>query len=94
MAGERQKPEPVLNCVDAHEARWADVGETGSDVSRSARRQAWEQYASPDVCRSQARQKSGDQSISIILGQVGGMVGMVWCNKKCWARQKWIMVFE
>ena len=43
-----------------------EVGEVGSDVSRSARRQACEQYASPEVCRSQARQKSGDQSISII----------------------------
>jgi hypothetical protein len=36
-------------------------------TSYSARRQASEQYTLPSVCLSQARQKSGDQSISIVM---------------------------
>lgn len=55
---------------EAHEAGGAeDVGETGSEpaFSMSARRQACEQYAPLDDCRSQARQKSGDQCISAVM---------------------------
>lgn len=61
---------------EAHEAGAAgDVGETGSEpaFSMSARRQACEQYAPDEDCRSQARQKSGDQSISAVMVK-GGIV--------------------
>ena len=36
-------------------------------TSYSARRQASEQYTLPSVCLSQARQKSGDQSIPMVI---------------------------
>lgn len=61
---------------EAHEAGAAgDVGETASEpaFSMSARRQACEQYAPVEDCRSQARQKSGDQSISAVMVK-GGIV--------------------
>ena len=69
-AGGRKKPEPVPKQDEAHEAGGrGDVGETGSEpaFSMSARRQAWEQYAPEEDCLSQARQKSGDQSISAVM---------------------------
>jgi hypothetical protein len=49
-----------LRAVGVHEDAWFDVGDVGSEpeveVSRSARRQVCEQYASPAVCLSQPRQ--------------------------------------
>lgn len=64
-------------------------GEVGDDAaepafddatSYSARRQASEQYTLPSVCLSQARQKSGDQSISMVIVcvSVGVGGGMYW----------------
>jgi hypothetical protein len=48
-----------------------DAGELEPDAtSYSARRQASEQYTLPSVCLSQARQKSGDQSISKVIVRV------------------------
>ena len=69
-AGGRWKPEPLLRYDEVHEAGGAeDVGETGSEpaFSISRRRHACEQYAPLEDCRSQARQKSGVQSISDVM---------------------------
>lgn len=59
--------------VDHETGLRAEVGyEAGEPVvedatSYSVRRQASEQYTLPSVCLSQARQKSGDQSISVVI---------------------------
>lgn len=55
-----------------------EAGEFELDAtSYSARRQDSEQYTLPSVCLSQARQKSGDQSISIVIVDVWVALGVV-----------------
>jgi hypothetical protein len=59
-AGGRKKPAVELRFDVVHAVNCGSVGEEGSELesegSRSARRQVCEQYAPPDVCRSQAMQ--------------------------------------
>jgi hypothetical protein len=71
-AGSRWKP--LAADLDGHERGPLDdageeAGEPAFDeaTSYSARRQASEQYTLPSVCLSQARQKSGDQSIAFAI---------------------------
>jgi hypothetical protein len=70
-AGGRQKRglDDVYDEVDEAEEEKL-IGVAGSEVpafSRSANRQAWEQYAPSAICLSHERQKSWDQSISVAM---------------------------
>lgn len=70
-----------------------DAAEPAFDdaTSYSARRQASEQYTLPSVCLSQARQKSGDQSISMVIVCVGVGGGVYWVAGERWSSRE---VFE
>jgi hypothetical protein len=65
---------PLVDCLVDCQARGLreevgdDIGELEFDAtSYSAKRQASEQYTLPSVCLSQARQKSGDQSMLEVI---------------------------
>ena len=54
----------------------------------SARRQACEQYAPVEDCRSQARQKSGDQSMSVVM-VMGRLVAKLKNSREAELRIAW-----
>lgn len=89
MAGGRWNPVPKPMKEVGNVDRGTEYeGEAGSDsvedLSSSASRHACEQYAPPFVCRSQARQKSWVQSISIV--SVEDVIGVLMKRRRARAR--------